>query len=199
MLTEKNTIKTQTELKSSTLVELNAKQKKMCILFIVIGTIGGITFLALYIADVLPDYGACFFALFGLGTFFAVFGGFMLRILKKASKAPDVKTVFECEIYAEGIAAKKREDGKVTHASLYYNSKMVRTLETADYFFLYVDQASVLPINKSDLSPAETDYIKSVYLKQYVSTADRLNLAPFEPGTPDFVQSQDTDTPNASC
>ncbi len=193
MITEKNTIKVRTEYTAEAKKELNAPSRKtsnklisgslaMSVVFVIL------IFIFYYLQK--PDLAGLMFGFFLFCLLITGLGAMIKVSLKKDLQKSMPRTVYEYEFYKGGICAKEEVEGEVLHASKYYDSAVCKTLEGKRYMFIYTTPSLALVIDKTALSPEELATLKAIYFKEY--SGERIMLADFNPGTPDFVQTEAT-------
>ena len=191
MITEKNTIKVRTEYTAEVKKEFNAPSRKTSNKLIA-GSLGfAVVFVVLiFIFYYLQktDLAGLMFGFFLFSLLIMALGAMIKHSLKKDLQKSMPRIVYEYEFYRGGITAKEEVEGEVLHASKYYDSAVCKTLEGKRYMFIYVTPSLALVIDKTALSPEELSTLKAIYFKQYAG--DRIKLADFNPGTPDFVQAE---------
>ncbi|MBD5132776.1 MAG: hypothetical protein HDT28_09380 [Clostridiales bacterium] len=193
MITENKTIKVSSKYTLEAKKEISAPSKKTCnklILGSLGAAVGFVLLIFVFYYFEKTDLAGLMFGFFVFSLLVLLFGAGLKYSIKKDLQKPIPPTVFEYEFFDGGIAAKEEVNGEVVHASKYYNKNIGKTLEGKRYLFLYVDSSHALVIDKNELSPAELSTLKWIYFKQYSS--ERLELAEFEPGTPDFVKATET-------
>jgi hypothetical protein len=193
MITEKNTIKIRTEYTVEAKKEFFAPSRKTSNKLI----LGSLAFAVLFIVLIFifyyykeTDLAGLMFGLFLFSLLITVFGAMLKHSIKKDLKKSMPRTILEYEFYNGGIAVKEEVEGELLYVSKYYNSSICKTLDGKRYMFLYVSSSIALVIDKSLLSPEEIATLKAIYFKEY--TGDRIKLPDFKPGTPDFVQVEET-------
>ncbi len=193
MITEKNTIKIRSEYTVEAKKELVAPSRKASNKLI----LGSLAFAFVFIVLMFIFYYYKQTALTGL-----MFGLFLFSLLitalsattkysiKKDLQKSMPRVIYEYEFYKGGIAAKEEVEGEVLHVSKYSDSSICKTRDGKRYMFLYVSSSMALVIDKSLLSPDEIATLKAIYFKEYAG--NRIKLPDFKPGTPDFVQTEET-------
>ena len=191
MITEKNTIKIRSEYTSEAKKELTAPSRKSSNKLIW-GSLGFafvfvvLIFIFYYLEKI--DLAGLMFGLFLFSLLIMALGAMIKYSIKKDLQKSMPRIIYEYEFYNGGIAAKEEIEGEVLHVSKYYDSAICKTREGKRYMFLYVSSSLALIIDKTLLSPEELATLKAIYFKEY--TGDRIKLADFKPGTPDFIQAE---------
>ena len=197
MITEKNTIKVRTEYTAEAKKELNAPSRKSSTNLILGSLAFAVAFVVLififyYLEN--PDLAGLMFGLFLFSLLITAIGAMMKFSVKKELQKSMPRIIYEYEFYKGGIAAKEEVEGEVLHISKYYDSAICKTLDGKRYMFLYVSASLALVIDKKLLTPEELATLKAIYFKEY--TGERIKLPDFKPGTPDFVQAEETKEEN---
>ncbi len=180
MITEKTTIKVNTDLDKSMQKELSGTAFKLSVAFIIVGAIGVAAFLIMEIASIFIDAlkDEEYFIYLILFAVFLGAGIGLLAVLKTAYKNVTSLVKVNCyEFYSDCFTVDQAMNGEiVAHAKLYYN-QITKSKESKNYLFIYVGAAGAYPVLKSALTEAELNTLKS--LSKLKFTGETLTLPPY--------------------
>lgn len=165
MITSDGSIKITTELNENMQKELTKTTFAGALAAVITGGIGVAAFLALYITLIFLDkenetifiYLVLFGALLGGGI------GMMI-VVNKANKSAKVSgKVNVYEFFKGYFYIDEYLNGERVGKAKFYDNQIIKSKETANYFFFYVTSVAAFPVAKAGLSEGELNALRTVF------------------------------------
>ena len=139
--------------------ELTAKLKLICIVMFVLGCVGFLTYISLFVF--LGDSFYLYILLIISSLMFGFGLVYLLTIARTKKKQMEHKIVAEYEIFEDHIIEKITRDGEDFSTAKYNYKQFAKIKETQNYLFLFPNKFSALAVPKNQLSQNDFEQLKT--------------------------------------
>ncbi len=168
MITENGSIKVSTPLDLKMQRELN---KKSYILGITLSAIGGlivaVAFVLYVIAVVLEKSETTYFVILICGGALLGAGIGALILVKKAEKTVlGVQKAETYEFFGDYFTIEETLNGEVVANVKVYNTQIIKSKESKNFLFFYINAVTAYPVSKSELTGEELSVLRKLFRLQ---------------------------------
>ncbi|MDE7305939.1 MAG: YcxB family protein [Clostridia bacterium] len=164
MITSNGTIKISTKMDENMQKELSHKSFIFALVFTILGAIGVAAYIVLEVVSVFIELKGGFFEILIVFAIFLGCGIALLILLNKAaSLARNSHKVNVYEFFSGYFILSELLNGETVATVKIYNNQIIKSKETKNYFFFYVNSAAAYPVAKQQLSAAELNTLRLIF------------------------------------
>lgn len=165
-MNENETVKVRTVIDEKMQKEFSARSERHTLAMIILGSVGTVVFLVLFVLSEFISVLEDSFTLPFLILFAALLGGGIgLKILlsKAVKQVRNCGKVNEYEFSDGYFTINQILNGETVATAKFYNNQILKVKESKNFFFVYINAAQVFPVTKAGLTEDELNVLKTAF------------------------------------